>query len=135
LILVNTSVWVDDLRKSNATLAGLLEAGMVLGHPFVIGELAVGNLRQGARILSALSDLPRATVATDGEVLDFIVRQALAGRGIEYVDANLLAAVRLSDDATLWTLDKRLNTTWAPRRRLRSGRSRAAPRASIIMRP
>lgn len=109
MILVDTSVWVEHLRKRSPALAGLLEMGMILAHPFVIGELALGNLRQRVLVLSALSDLPRAVVATDSEVLDFIDRQALAGRGIGYIDAHLLAAVRLSGEATLWTTDKRLD--------------------------
>jgi predicted nucleic acid-binding protein len=108
LILVDTSVWVDHLRTSDTALATLLEAAAVLAHPFVIGELALGNLRQREIVLNALSDLPRASVATDAEVLHFIDRHALSGRGIGYVDAHLLAAVRLTDAAELWTKDKRL---------------------------
>jgi predicted nucleic acid-binding protein len=80
---------------------------MVLAHPFVIGELALGNLRQREIVLSALSDLPRASVATDAEVLHFIDRHALFGRGIGY--AHLLAAARLTAGAELWTNDTRLH--------------------------
>ena len=72
MILVDTSVWVDYLRKDNRRLADLLDAGMVLAHPFVIGELALGNLRQRDIILSALRELPQAAMATDAEVLYFI---------------------------------------------------------------
>jgi predicted nucleic acid-binding protein len=108
VILVDTSVWVDHLRSRNATLAGLLDAGMVLGHPFVIGELALGNLRQRARVLSALQDLPSAAVATDAETLHFIERNEVFGLGIGYVDAHLLAAARLTAGASLWTYDNRL---------------------------
>ena len=82
---------------------------MVLTHPFVIGELALGNLSQRKMVLSALSDLPRANVATEPEVLHFIDRYALFGRGVGYVDAHLLAAVRLTPEAELWTNDKRLH--------------------------
>ncbi len=82
---------------------------MVLAHPFVIGELALGNLRQRETVLDALSDLPRAGVATDVEVLHFIDRHALFGRGVGYIDAHLLAAVRLTAGAELWTKDKRLH--------------------------
>ncbi len=109
MILADTSVWVDHLRASNTTLATLLNAGMVLAHPFVIGELALGNLRQRAAILQALSDLPQAMVATDSEALHFIDRHVLAGRGVGYVDVHLLAAIRLTPGATLWTNDKRLH--------------------------
>lgn len=108
MILVDTSVWVDHLRASDKALAALLDGGVVLAHPFVIGELALGNLRQREIVLSALSDLPHASVATDVEVLQFIDRHALFGRGIGYVDAHLLAAVQLTPGAELWTKDKRL---------------------------
>jgi predicted nucleic acid-binding protein len=107
VILVDTSVWVDHLRAGDATLAGLLEAGQVLAHPFVTGEVALGSLRQRALVLEALADLPQAPVATHAEVLDFIERHALFGRGIGYIDAHLLAATRLAA-ATFWTRDKRL---------------------------
>jgi predicted nucleic acid-binding protein len=109
VILVDTSVWVDHLRASDAMLVRWLDAGMVLAHPFVIGELALGNLGQREAVLSALSDLPRATSATDTEVLHFIDRHALFGRGIGCVDIHLLAAVRLTPGAHLWTRDRRLH--------------------------
>jgi predicted nucleic acid-binding protein len=82
---------------------------MVLAHPFVIGELALGNLRQRDIVLRALSDLSTASVATDTEVLHFIDQHALFGRGIGYVDAHLLAAVQLTPGARLWTNDRRLH--------------------------
>ena len=108
MILVDTSVWIDHLRRDNKALAKLLHAGTVLTHPFVIGELALGNLRQREVVLTALSDLPRASVATEPEVLHFIEHYALAGRGVGYVDVHLLAAVRLTPGVELWTNDKRL---------------------------
>jgi len=109
VILADTSVWVDHLRVCDRALAALLDAGMVLAHPFVIGELALGNLGQREIVLKALADLPRASVATDAEVLHFIERHALSGRGIGYIDAHLLAAVTLTAGAELWTKDKRLH--------------------------
>ena len=109
MILIDTSVWVDHLRASNKALAVLLDTGMVLTHPFVIGELALGNLRQREIVLNALADLPHARVATDAEVLHFIERHALFGRGIGYIDAHLLAAVQLTAGVELWTNDKRLH--------------------------
>ena len=90
-------------------LAALLDAGMVLTHPFVIGELSLGALRQREAVLSALADLPPAIVATEAEVLGFIDRHALFGRGVGYVDAHLLAATRLTAGAELWTNERRLN--------------------------
>jgi predicted nucleic acid-binding protein len=108
MILVDTSVWVAHLRAGEPDLAARLEAGEVLSHPFVIGELAMGNLRDRAGLLAALRNLPAAEVATDAEVQAFIDREALHGLGIGYVDAHLLASVRLTRDARLWTLDRRL---------------------------
>lgn len=109
MILADTSVWVDHLRASNKALADLLNAGLILVHPFVIGELALGNMRQRELVLSALRNLPQARVATDTEVLHLIDRHALFGRGIGYVDAHLLAAARITGGATLWTRDRRLH--------------------------
>jgi predicted nucleic acid-binding protein len=108
VILVDTSVWIDHLRQGDAGLARYLEAGSVLVHPFVVGELALGALRQRETILSALRDLPHATIANDDEVLSFISRHKLHGVGIGYVDAHLLAAVSLTSGSALWTRDKRL---------------------------
>lgn len=108
MILVDTSIWIDHLRQRDEGLSKLLNQGQVLAHPFVIGELALGSLQNRAAILGALQDLPQAPVATEGEVLSFIEQNALYGMGIGYIDAHLLAAVRLSPGATLWTRDKRL---------------------------
>lgn len=108
MILADTSIWIDHFRKSDGVFAALLNSGMVLTHPFVIGELALGNLRQRETILEALADLPAATVATDLEVLRLIEVKALYGRGIGFVDAHLLAAVLLTHGAELYTNDKRL---------------------------
>lgn len=108
MILVDTSVWIDHLRTGDEILAGLLQADEVLAHPFVIGELALGNLRQRNSVLLDLYDLPQAPVATDQEVLHFIGQHALFGLGIGYVDAHLLAAARLTSGVSLWTRDRRL---------------------------
>jgi len=110
VILVDSSVWVDHLRKGNATLAHMLDHKRVLAHPFVVGELALGSLTQRKAILAALQDLPQAIVASETEVLRFIDQEALHGRGIGYVDAHLLASARLTAGASLWTRDKRLHT-------------------------
>ena len=109
MILVDTSVWVGHLRENDETLARLLDTGMVLSHPFVIGELALGNLRRREAVLTALSDLPQADMATEAEVLAFIDHHRLFGRGVGYVDVHLLAAVRLTAGAQFWTKDKRLH--------------------------
>ena len=108
MILIDTSIWIDHLRTANVLLTQLLEKRQALTHPFVIGELALGNLRQRKVILTALQDLPHANLAHDDEVLRFIDQQALFGLGIGYIDAHLLASVKLTPEATVWTRDKRL---------------------------
>lgn len=108
MILVDTSVWVDHLRAGDAALIRLLNQGKVLAHPFVIGELALGNLKNRTAILALLQELPRTPIATDEEVFGFIEQHALFGLGIGYVDAHLLAATKLAPGAQLWTRDKRL---------------------------
>lgn len=109
MILVDTSVWVEHLRNGDAQLADLLERGAVLMHPFVVGEIACGSLSDRSSILELLEDLPAAVVAEGKEVLAFIERHVLHGKGIGYVDAHLLASVMLTDGAILWTRDKRLH--------------------------
>ncbi len=108
MILVDTSVWIDHLRVGSTALARLLDGGDVLGHPWVVGELALGHLGQRREIIGLLSSLPQAIVATQAEVLTLIERHELQGVGIGYVDAQLLAATKLTPDATLWTTDRRL---------------------------
>ncbi len=108
MILVDSSVWIDHLRAGEPALLDILNAGRVLAHPFVVGELACGNLKNRKEVLSLLQDLPAAPVATDGEVLFFIERHGLMGRGIGYVNAHLLSAISLAGTGRLWTRDKRL---------------------------
>jgi predicted nucleic acid-binding protein len=110
VILLDTSVWIDHLRQGDAQVASVLQSGLVLTHPFVIGELACGQLKSRTEVLGLLAALPQARVAQDQEVLFFIERHGLMGRGIGYIDAHLLAATALTDDARLWTRDKRLDS-------------------------
>jgi len=108
LILVDTSVWIDHLQTSIGLLADALEAEDVLVHPFVIGELACGEMKERHKVLGLLTTLPSIVVATDEEVLLFIENHRLMGKGIGYVDAHLLASTTLTDGAQLWTRDRRL---------------------------
>ena len=108
MILVDTSVWIDHLRSGDARLADLLNRSQVVIHPFVIGELACGNLRQRDEVLRLLNDLPQAVVASQEEVLHLIEHKKLMGLGIGFIDAHLLASATLTDTAALWTRDKRL---------------------------
>jgi hypothetical protein len=107
MVLVDTSVWVSHLRSGNARLRELLEEGKVMSHPFVIGELSCGNLKNRQEIISLLKALPAAATAAHDEVLRFIEDQGLMGLGLGYVDIHLLAAARLTA-VPLWTNDKRL---------------------------
>ncbi|MGH7047501.1 MAG: type II toxin-antitoxin system VapC family toxin [Stellaceae bacterium] len=108
MILVDTSVWIEHFRVGDERLISLLDAGAVLGHPFVIGELSLGSLRQRNAVLSDLQDLPQAASASHAEVIRFIDRETLFGCGIGYIDAHLLASARLTADGKLWTRDRRL---------------------------
>ena len=110
MILADTSVWIEHFRRGLPALAAELEAGTILMHPFVLGELACGHLNRRREILKLCADLPQAPVARDDEALQFIETRALMGRGIGYIDVHLLAATALGA-ARLWTLDKRLAET------------------------
>ena len=107
MILVDTSLWVTHLRKGHPHLVALLEEGKVSIHPFIIGELACGNLRNRSEILSLLNSLPVTVVAQHEEIMTFIDSHRLMGKGLGYVDVHLLAATVLSD-VRLWTEDKAL---------------------------
>lgn len=111
MVLVDTSVWIDHLRSNEPELVRLLESNRVLGHPFVRGELALGNLSKRQLILKALDNLPQAPVAFNDEMKVFIENHALFGLGIGFIDAHLLASTRLAVNAKLWTRDKRLLVT------------------------
>ena len=113
MILVDTTIWIDHLRSGNATLARLLGNSAVLAHPWVTGELALGNLSRRDEVIRLLHGLPEAALAGDDEVLTLIEQEALYGAGIGYVHAHLLAATRLTPDTTLWTRDKRLSAVAA----------------------
>jgi len=106
-VLVDTSVWVDHFRQGSSVLAKELEQGSVLCHPFVIGELACGNLARRKEVLSLLAALPQAPAASNSEALILIESHRLMGRGIGWVDVHLLASARLAHEP-IWTLDQRL---------------------------
>ncbi len=112
MILVDTSVWIDHLRTGNQRLKALLYESEVLIHPFVLGELACGAMRNRNELLGLLHGLPQAHVAEHQEVLSFVENQRLYGRGLGWIDAHLLASALLSGSA-LWTLDRQLSTAAA----------------------
>ncbi|VGO19032.1 type II toxin-antitoxin system VapC family toxin [Pontiella sulfatireligans] len=107
MVLVDTSVWIDHLRSSNTTLTTLLNDGEAAIHPFIIGELACGNLKNRKEILSLLHALPHIDKADDDEILFFIEKHKLMGLGIGLIDIHLLASCKLGN-AQLFTRDKRL---------------------------
>lgn len=107
MILVDTSVWIEHLRRGAERLRSLLESDQVLCHPFVVGELACGTLRNRNKILNNLRALPEARVAGQQEVLRFLEGHHLYGRGLGWVDAHLLASTLLTE-CMLWTLDRPL---------------------------
>ena len=109
MILVDTTVWIDHLRKGASALSAALEREEVMTHPFVIGELACGSLENRRELLELLAALPSAVVATGEEALHLIEQHRLMGRGIGWVDVHLLASVKLTEAAQLWTRDKRLH--------------------------
>jgi predicted nucleic acid-binding protein len=109
MILVDTSVWIDHINASEPLLVNLLGEERVLAHPFVIGEISLGSLRDRDVVLGALNDLPVAPVATPEEVFFLIERQRLFNRGIGYVDTSLLASAHLQPGVKIWTRDKRLH--------------------------
>lgn len=108
MILIDTSVWIDHFQSKSDAVAEALDLSEVLIHPFVIGEIACGLFRRRREVLDLLSELPQVTIADDEEVLLFIEKYRLMGKGIGYIDAHLLAAVTLTEDTQLWTHDKRL---------------------------
>ena len=107
-VLVDTSVWIDFLRKGNTLFSNLLQDGEVMTHPLIRGELSVGNLRKRKQFLSLLSDLPDVPECSHEEVLFIIEKHKLYGKGIGYSDAHLLCSAMIHD-VELWTLDKRLD--------------------------
>ncbi|SJM91431.1 Ribonuclease VapC32 [Crenothrix polyspora] len=107
MILVDTSLWIDHLRGVDSPLLNLLASDLICIHPWIIGELACGNLKNRQEILSLLNDLPSCPAANEAEVLYFIDQHQLMGRGIGYIDVHLLAA-SIINDAQIWTRDKRL---------------------------
>ena len=119
MVLVDSSVWVDHFHRTDTRLVELLEAGEVVSHSLVIGELACGQLSHRQTTLALLHALPRAPEASTSEVIALIENRRLFGLGLGIVDVHLLAAARLAD-ATLWTKDRALADA---ANRLRRGQS------------
>ena len=108
MVLVDTSVWVAHLRHGAIGLEAMLYEGQVVCHPWIVGELACGNLQNRSEIIAHLQSLPGAIPAEHEEVMQFIENYGLMGKGLGYIDMHLLASARLTG-VPLWTFDKRLN--------------------------
>jgi predicted nucleic acid-binding protein len=108
MILLDTSIWIDHLRSTDELVGDLLRGRRVAVHPFVIGELALGSFKDRGKLVSSLSKLPSLRTAREAEVLYLIERETLYATGLGYVDAHLLASVRLNPGVQLWTRNKRL---------------------------
>jgi predicted nucleic acid-binding protein len=109
MVLVDTSIWVTHLRQGSRQLEKLLMDAEVMCHPFIIGELACGNLKNRSEIIALLQSLPLASRIEFDEFLFFIDRNQLMGKGIGFVDVHLLASAQLTG-VPLWTADKRLKS-------------------------
>jgi predicted nucleic acid-binding protein len=107
MVLADTSVWVEHFCQGNIGLDSLLNEGQIVCHPFIIGELACGNIKNRSQILSLLNTLPTAFVVEHEEVMGFIEKHHLMGKGLGYIDMHLIASAMLTH-VPLWTLDKRL---------------------------
>lgn len=108
MTLVDTSVWVDHFRNGNGALEALLHDGDVMTHPFVVGELACGSLRNRAEVLRLLKDIPDAPLAEHNEVMQLVERKRLWSQGIGWIDAHLIASALLAG-VTVWSMDRRLS--------------------------
>ncbi len=114
MVLVDTSIWVTHLRQGSRQLEKLLMDAEVMCHPFIIGELACGNLKNRNEIISLLQSLPMAPTIEFDEFLFFIDRNHLMGKGVGFVDVHLLASAQLAG-VPLWTADKKLKSSAEPR--------------------
>lgn len=108
MVLVDSSVWIDHLRRPDRALVDLLRDELALAHPFVVGEVAMGSIAARSAVLASLLELLPADIATHGEVMALVDAHRLFGLGLGYVDAHLLASAMIMPGATLWTRDKRL---------------------------
>ncbi|MBC8129367.1 MAG: type II toxin-antitoxin system VapC family toxin [Rhizobiaceae bacterium] len=108
MVVADTSVWIDHPTSTAESLQALLNAGRILMHPFVVGEIAVGSLRQRLTILAFLGALPRVDIVPDDDVIAMIERERLFSIGIGYIDCHLLASVSGRPGTSFWTRDKRL---------------------------
>jgi predicted nucleic acid-binding protein len=106
-ILVDTSVWIKHLREGDPDLIRLLEQGLVACHPFILGEIACGDIRNRYEIISLLNDLPSTDILDHSDIMEFIENRKIMNKGIGYIDVHLLGSALVSE-TPLWTFDKAL---------------------------
>ena len=106
-ILVDTSVWINHLRDGDQNLTKLLEQGLVACHPFIIGEIACGGIKNRNEIINLLNDLPSTEIVDHSNIMEFIENRKIMNKGIGYIDVHLLGSALVSD-TPLWTFDKSL---------------------------
>ena len=107
-ILVDTSVWIKHLREGDQNLTQLLEQGLVACHPFIIGELACGGIKNRYEIITLLNDLPSTDLLDHSDIMEFIENRKIMNKGIGYIDVHLLGSALVSD-TPIWTFDKALS--------------------------
>lgn len=110
MILIDSTIWIEHLRAELPILVSLLNQERVLSHPLIVGEIAMGSIKQRQRKLERLAALPQGPVARHESVLALVERAKLFSTGLSYIDAHLLASARLFPGGKLWTGDKRLQT-------------------------
>jgi predicted nucleic acid-binding protein len=108
-VLVDTAIWIDHIHQADGELSGLLQRNAVVMHPYIIGEILLGSIKNRDAVGKALKGLQPVAIAQADEVLEFIERNRLFGAGIGYVDVHLLASAKLTHGAKLWTRDRRLS--------------------------
>lgn len=108
MILVDTSIWIDHFRHGDAELTKIIEDDRLLCHPFIVGELALGSLREREAVIAFLAAQRVPVIATHAEVMTVIDRHSIFSMGIGYTDAHLLTSTLLDRRSSLWTRDKRL---------------------------
>jgi len=109
VLLADTSIWADHFRSPDPLMRQMLTDQRVRMHPYVLGELCMGNLRKRPETLEYLSAMTGTPAVGDDEVMELIERGRLFGSGLSWVDAHLLTAAVLSPGVKLWTRDRRLN--------------------------